>query len=348
MDALAKSDLGDLARDVSNTWQVIQGFGDLTGLEADLQAVTAAMQGVSLATMQTDVNAILTQVQSLGNVSGLSTSVTALATSLQGANLQQMNTDLSSVVSLVQTVNGNVSTMRGDTTTIKADVASVRTAVAALDLGGTDMSALDRIEKQLGTPTSRDRNTFFGKLSAISTQLSSTESSSSDAAKKAQTAKTEAANAASGIAGLRAELEKGEDADPVKVMELLNQVIDSLTATQGIVEKIPVGFDMDALEQRMLEVVARMRRLAKGDGLPEPEPKLVAIPTVPAVEAGEPGTEAGAVVMPPAGEPGASRASIDAMNQNITEIESTVRILKQLMEEKFLTPQVFEDLIKTP
>jgi hypothetical protein len=322
-DAISGSDLGEISERVSNTWVKVQTLGDLTGLETEIAALSASLGGANLAQMGTNVTTVLALVQSLGGISGLSTNIEALSRGLAGVDMAAMS---GSVLDTLNRVLG-----------LESGMARLQTSLGSASLSGVDLSAVGRMEAMLGQQGSLDRNTFFGRINALSAQIDSLGSASADAAKNAQSAKTQAASAASGIESLKNMLQ-GATVDPDKVMGLLNEINNSMAAAQAGINEIPKSFDISSIEKAMENVVRRLRQLMTGEQLGQ-VPIMIETGGAEAVAVAPTVAEETQPVTEPGGE-GVSKETIARLGRNMEEIDSSVQLIKRLMEEKFQTPVV--------
>jgi len=325
--SLSGSDLPYIMKSVSNTWTVVRGLGDLSGLETDIATLSAAVGGVDLPQMESDVGTVLGLVQGLGGLGALSTNVAALSQGLSGVDMAAMNRSIADTLSRVLGLETGMS--------------RVQSAVGGIDLSAIDLSAVERVERLLGRSGSTDRNTFFGRLAQVSSQMEAMGLASSDAAKKAQSAKSEAANAASGIDELKAALQNMQGLDPQKLTAILEQVRSSLDAAQKGISEIPKGLDPAALERALADALRKFRQLAAQGGYPE-------FPLVTEFGRGapsEPGKEPAKGGPPTEAGEGVDMKTIAKLSRDMEEIDSSVRLIKRLIEEKFQTPVVESRLI---
>jgi len=318
-EVIGESNLADMSAKVSNTWVKVQAFGDLGGLEGGISNLNSTLGGVNLARMDTNVVTVLGLVQNISGIGGLATNIEALSRGLTGVDLPGMN---SRVLDTFNRVMG-----------LEQGINRIQTTIGSIDLSKPDMTPVGRIETLLGSVGSMDRNTFFGRLNGISAQLEAIGDTSSDTAKKVQSAKTEAASAASGVQSLK-DMLQGELLDPARAMSLLEEIKSAMNAAQQGISEIPKSFDVSAIERAMDNVVRRLRQVAAAEQLPQPPIVIEPPPGAAGAEAGAgPGVEGGA------GE-GVTKETIARLSRNMEEIDSSVRLIKRLMEEKFQTPVI--------
>ena len=316
--------LAGMQTQLSNTWETVKLLGDLSALTS-LTNLPDRLGGVDLAGMQTQLSNTWEAVRNLADLSG----ITNLNTSAVLGGLSDLE-DLigalrqggisAGIDQIIQLLTGGA---------ISADVMAMRDmleAAAITELGGVDLAALSRVETALGKPGTTDRDTFFGQLAGLVGDMAALGGVSADAAKKAQTAKTQAGNAASGVNELKTLLEEGLQ-DPVKMQNLLENIVKSMTAAQASLDEIPKGFDIAAIERAMSGAVERLKRIALQDVGVE-----LQVPQQPLVTAPDTAPDTAVVDTGPV-TPAASKATINAMGNNIKEIESSVRQIEKIIQE---------------
>jgi hypothetical protein len=196
----------------------------ITNMTTTLQALTGAVGTVDFVDMAASVGSIVTTVADMPTVLTLA---------------QALSTDLATVQTLVSGLEG-------------------------VDLQPVDLSALDRIETQLGTVADpAGAATFFGQLTAVQRQLGAVGADAADAAGSAATAKSAAGSTSTSVSALREAIEAG---NLESAWQILQSVRESMRTTQENVDQIPQLVKLASLYDEMGSMAQSIEQLAASRG----------------------------------------------------------------------------------
>jgi hypothetical protein len=220
------------------------------------------------------------------------------------------------------------------------NIADTVKGLRGADFFKVDMKVLERLERQIGAPGTRDPSTVLGRLTSMSGQLTDIGQDSASAAKKAQTAKTEASNAASGVSDLKAKLEKGNLFGAAASIEGLRKSVSSVDEfVRSALKELGAG----QIQSSLSDMQKKLEELARGAGIKIAEGRKP-----------PPEGEAGGPAKPPEGRiagpaetagAGASKEEITALTSRIEDMKASMVFIQKMMEELRYKPVVEEVLM---
>jgi hypothetical protein len=182
--------------------------------------------------------------------------------------LENVSKQISAVSNLVQGIAGfSTADIMDGLGALETKLTQVQTAVGGIKIPEAtevDLSGVTRIESKLGSITDDpSANTFFGRLSAISSAVRTAGAGAAEAAKNAQTAKTQASTAAGGIQTLKDQIAKG---DLEGALRTLRAVRSSMEEAMKVLTEIPSVVKVGELYDELKNMAQQVQTLAKSKG----------------------------------------------------------------------------------
>jgi len=237
--------------------------------------------------------------------------------------MAQMESQLANVVTLVSGIKGV------DLTTVETSINDIKTSLQGTDMSGVE-SKMTTLASQIGSLTdSSSANTFFGQIAKVNEQLESIGPNAAEAFKKARAAQNEAGSAVGAVAGLKADLAKG---NVDKVSATLDDVRRSMEAARESMKEIPKMARIGELYDALNSMAKQMEKLA--------ESKQFKMWTEPEKEKPvEPGA--------PVEVPESPEQTLKKLTTRMEDMKISLEVMKQMMNEKY-EPVVVEMLQGVP